>query len=815
MELKYLKKRIFPAHYRIEDNEVQTVEEHVKNVEDKARKYGYSIGLSNTCGLAGLLHDMGKFTDEFCDYFWRSVSQQAYGQSVEKGTVPHGRHGAIMVMERYHKGSIYEKITAEILAMTICYHHGGMEDFLSPDLTIKLKEKTENKDERYQQALNRFLERVCGYEELDALFHDSVNEIERIISQIIKNKEINNMFSIHLLVKYVYSCLIDADRYDTYLFMSKADEKSEIDYKELWMNFSDHLSIREKSFLQKEHKTELEEKIAGLRNDILEQCRTFSVNPSGIYTLTVPTGGGKTLSSLRYAIEHAIEYEKKHIMYILPFTTIIEQNAEEVRSILEAKEYLLEHHSNVLAEGEEDDDEFRRKYRLLTEQWDSPIIFTTMVQFLNTFFASGTQSMRRMHNISDSIIIFDEIQALPVKCISMFNETVKFLSEFAQNTVLLCTATQPLLHKVKNPLKVDGEIIEDMIDKFHQFKRVEVLDKREKKKFTYDRLIDFIDEQIQAEVSILIILNTKITAENVFKKLKKQHDKTDLDLYYLSTNLCPLHRKENIAEIKERLKEGKKLICVSTQLIEAGVDISFSCVIRHIAGMDSIAQAAGRGNRHGECETKYAYIFELEDEKLGNLDEIALGEKHTEELLDIFKNAPEKFENELLSPMAMERYYSLFLNDKKIQEKLDYPVETNYGQRKLFEMLSAVKEKSDYEERYGTKFPLEMAFQLKTAAKYFQVIDECSISVLVPYNEGKTFILELNGQARMEEKKKMIRKAQQYMVNLSQGVFEQLKRNGGIVFNTESEIWSLNEEFYDEELGVVVEGRKMKALVGY
>ncbi|WP_408609899.1 CRISPR-associated helicase Cas3' [Lachnotalea glycerini] len=702
---------VFPAHFRMQDNHIQTVEEHLKGVEIKCVSYAQKLNFANTGRLLGILHDMGKYTDEFYVYFYESVSRQKAGEPKLTKTVDHGKHGAMLILERYHKGNTYEKTMAEIVAMIICYHHGGLEDFISNDLKIKLLERCNQieegfkEDTQYMKASERFYKRIMEPEELDKLFKNAVNEFKDYVS---KYSNTNFCYNLHLLIKFLYSCLIDADRYDTYLFMQNKKEEEDLNINRLWEEFSCRLEAKENEFQNKKTNSELEQTIQLLRQDIWKQCNDFGSQPQGIYTLTVPTGGGKTLSSLRYALNHARSCKKSRILYVLPFTSIIEQNAQVVRDALLPKDYLLEHHSNVVdgEDTEKDEVEYRQ---LLTEQWTSPIIFTTMVQFLNTFFSKGTKNIRRMHNLTDTIIIFDEIQAIPVKCISLFNDAINFLSSVCRDTIILCSATQPGLNKVEHKMQIKEEIILDLREKFADFKRMEIIDKRYKKKMSLFELGEFVKDVKKDNQSILIILNTKEIAKAVFQEVKKNLDDTNIIFYFLNTNLCPAHRKDGIKKMKEALNNHKQVICVSTQLIEAGVDISFSCVIRHIAGLDSIAQASGRGNRNGEGEIKKTYIIELEGEELGSLKYIEIGEKAASYVLDDYRRKADKYDYNLLSPFAIQHYYMHFYRDDRIEKNMDYPV----SKTTIYQMLSNPNKRNAYEKVTNQKCPLMLEFQFK------------------------------------------------------------------------------------------------------
>ncbi|MGH2569316.1 MAG: CRISPR-associated helicase Cas3', partial [Bacteroidota bacterium] len=327
-----------------------------------------------------------------------------------------------------------------------------------------------------------------------------------------------------------------------------------------------------------------------------QQCFEYSSKSSGLYQLTVPTGGGKTLASLRFALHHASKHEMDRIFYVIPYTSIIDQNAEEVKKILEDKDakgkflgrVVLEHHSNLTP------DEETRRQNLLSENWDAPIVFTTQVQFLETLFGSGTQSARRMHQLANSVIIFDEVQTIPVRCVHMFNVALRFLVHNCGSTVVLCTATQPLLDKVEpaqRSLTIPPEyrMMQNEKELFAKLKRVKVHDRRRAGGWSEEDVTELAGQELHKMGSVLIIVNTKNSARSLYQQLSAR----PTDTYHLSTNMCPAHRLGVLNAVKQRLSNKQPVVCVSTQLIEAGVDIDFGSVIRYLAGLDSITQAAG------------------------------------------------------------------------------------------------------------------------------------------------------------------------------------------------------------------------------
>ena len=771
--------------------------------------------------LAGLLHDMGKLGDDFQEFIRHAIEHEDNGTLDEWKksckTVDHGKVGGMYIYGKYHNKNKASKITAEIIAMVVCYHHGGLHDYLTFDCKAPLLERFERdkQDYSYRQAVERFFEQVVDEKYVDNIFCKACKEVEILCNKIAEQK-LQLPFSMHLLIKQLYSILIDADRYDTYLFMDNKQGEPTIDAKALWKQYFGLMYDKILKFKKIETKSPLEGKIKQLRLEISDACDNFYNKGTGVYNLTVPTGGGKTLSSLRFALKHAYEKGKKRIIYILPFATIIEQNAQEVRNVLKCDEYLLEHHSNVIHDN--DDEESESNYRLLTQRWDSPIIFTTMVQFLDTIYAGGTQALRRMHNLSDSILIFDEIQAVPIKCISLFNSAINYLSKICNSTVILCSATQPNLSETKIPILKDndGEIIPDLREKFREFKRMDIKDERIDEGYSYERLGDFIYRLKENLLNILIVLNTKACAEKTYEELKRRNENKKHKIFYLSTNLCPAHRKKIIKVIKSLLEHKKSVICVSTQLIEAGIDISFEGVVRHLAGLDSVAQATGRGNRHGEGDIKFSYIINLRDERLGNLKEIELGEKHTAEILNEYRKNEEKFDKDLLSPTAIKRYYSYYYSDPSIEKLMNYPVKIKEHNVNLdtdiYKMLAgAIPNKVAYKDKLGKECELFLNFMFETAGKYFKVIDDLTTSILVPYGKGKKIIADLFSSKSLEGKLKNLKLVQQYSVNIYKDQMDKLVKENAFGLSEIRGIYVLKDGYYDKKLGVVTE-KKMDFL---
>lgn len=814
------------AHVR-KNNSKQYLYEHLHGVGDKTYGFANKIGLGDYGKLIGVLHDIGKFSDEFQNYLKSAVGiinqdEDDYVNSKGmKGKIDHSTAGAQFVFQAFADKGPEGKLIGQILALCIASHHSGLIDCLSPEgenLFLRRMSKAGSKTH---------LNEVLGKKD-NGIF----NEVNTILSSPtilydlktilinVHDKEENSrtttFFKQGLLIRMLFSCLIDADRLDTADFENPISAKlrNNSNYKP-WNELIRKLEGRLLEF-------KVRNQVDKVRNEISNHCKSFSEKERGIFTLTVPTGGGKTLASLRFALHHAEKHQMDRIFYIIPFTSIIDQNAEELRKFMENKksddsyttDIILEHHSNL------SEDEATWKQKILSENWDSPIIFTTNVQFLETLFDSGTRGARRMHQFANSIIIFDEVQALPIRCIHMFNNAINFLVKNCGATVVLSSATQPILHKVSKQLgalKVfaDNEMMPDKQNLFKELKRVEVIDQRKTGGWSYEEISDLAKKELNRQLSenknlgsVLLIVNTKKSARILYDliSISKQ-----CEIYHLSTSMCPTHRLKVLNEIRKSLdvNNPKPIICISTQLIEAGVDVDFGSVIRFTAGLDSIAQAAGRCNRNGLREIGLVYIVNPSEENIDKLKDIKVGKEIADRVLDEYKNDPIIFDNDILSPKTIERYFQYYFFDRASEMK--YPVNSKSivgRDDSLLELLSENFFSADEYKRINKESP-EIYFRqsFMTAAKAFKAIDSPTQGIIVPYGEiGKKLILEFCSAEEIEKQYKLLREAQRYSVNVFSTDFKKLKDKKAIYEVQEGTgIYYLLEEYYSDKFGLSTE----------
>ncbi len=764
------------AHIRSNDQTIQSVREHLLDTKKLAEDWGHPFELNYVCGLAAMLHDIGKYSDAFQSYIKRAVA----GEKVRRGEVDHATAGGRLLFETL-KGKVPQQLLGEIVSNAIISHHGNLHDYIHGEDSPFLQRVELKVLDEYEVCKNRFFDEVISKVDFKNYVESASQQLMSYLERVGQTL-VNSTF----LTKLVFSILIDADRTNTRQFEEKeVDSSLAVDLQTLKGNLERHLSSLTDNRLTISPINVLREKMS-------EQCMRYAERPSGIYTLSIPTGGGKTLSSLRYALHHSLHYQKKRIIYVVPFTTIIEQNAQVARTVLNTEE-IVEHHSNViqLDDASEDEMNLQAKLNLAKDNWDAPIIFTTMVQYLNTFYAKGNRNTRRLHHLSEAVVIFDEVQKVPTKCVSLFNESLNFLKSGLNTSVILCTATQPALDFVKHRLTSDGEMIQDLSTVINAFKRTEI--EVTSGEFDTDRLNLFVRDRATLHQSVLIILNTKTVVRKLYESLQPSF--SEEEIYHLSTSMCPAHRKNILQKINQRLKRGERVICISTQLIEAGVDVSFQCVIRSFAGLDSIAQAAGRCNRHGEVDKRTVYLIDHVEESVSKLTDIAKGQEIVKRLVVDLERDLNAYGGELLSPLAMQRYFQEFYQLREVD--LDYPVKgsTETLASMLFEGTKNLHRISDT--------PMLLVARHRTVADNFHVIDQQTDDVLVPYGDkGEELIALLNGDINWEDARKWLKESQQYTISIYDQERRVLEQSGGIVALLDGRLLVLQPSAYDEKYGL-------------
>lgn len=820
--------KIFPyiAHQRKSDGAVQSLESHLLEVSDIAKSLAAKIGLKDQGELIGLLHDLGKYSDEFQTYLKSAVGliDQDEDDFVDakgmKGKVDHSTSGAQLIWQELSTRGKMGPIVGQMLSLCIASHHSGLIDCLSSD-TSSFGEDRFTKRIGKSDDRTHLREAIAKMDKtIEARFRELVSKpelidgVKKFLRQVVEMEKKRGdeqiaRFKVGLLVRYLFSCLIDADRINSADFEKPhaAKARRHGQYGE-WAHLINRLDMRLLSFVAKNS-------IDELRLSISQHCRDKAEKGKGIYTLTVPTGGGKTLASLRFALHHAEKHKMDRVIYAIPFTSIIDQNADVVRKILEpdgveSDSVVLEHHSNLMPEEE------NWKTKMLVENWDAPVIYTTNVQMLETLFGAGTRGARRLHQLANAVLVFDEIQTLPVNCIHLFCNAINFLVEHCGATVVLCTATQPLMDMVeqsKGALRIppDNEIMPDVGDLFRKLKRVEVLNWRKPGGWSNEDVATLALEEAEKAKSCLVIVNTKKSAQALFQLCRGQ---SDLPIYHLSTNMCPAHRRAILDEIRKRLEAMEPILCISTQLIEAGVDVDFGAVIRSVAGLDSIAQAAGRCNRNGLRDIGYVHVVNLSEERMDMLKDIACGQRVTERLLDEFEKESARFDNDLLGPAAIECYFNYYFAERR--GEMDYPVGSKvlgHDDTLLNLLAGNANAAEEFRRCQGTPFNLYLRQSFMSAAKAFKSIDAPTRGIIVPHGQdGEELINEMKGTYLVEKQFKLLRMAMQYTVNVFPHDLQKLLAAGAVREIQEGiDILYLDFRYYDEDFGLGLTPKPMEA----
>lgn len=688
----------YAAHIS-EDHRTQTVGEHLDGTAQLARTFAKPFGAGEYGFCAGELHDAGKYSMEF----QRHITQN--GPKVDHSTA-----GAQAVLQASPTG------VGKILAYCVAGHHAGLPDGGGradsegeSTLAARLKRQIPDFSPFYRAV------------DLPGLLPKSIPPIRAIGK---------GGFTASFFIRMLFSCLVDADFLDTERFVSNGtvERGTGESIPALLEKLEKHLAAfgRPANALNAK------------RCEILRTCRRKAAGPKGLYTLTVPTGGGKTLSSLAFALRHAAAHGMRRVIYAIPYTSIIEQNAAVFRKIL-GDENVLEHQSNFTFPDCADERETKEQERLklAAENWDAPLIVTTNVQFFESLFANRSSRCRKLHNIAGSVVIFDEAQMIPREYLL---PCVRAISELVMNygcTAVLCSATQPALQGLFPPEVKSAEICGDIPGTYAFFRRTRMVSAGE-------RSDEDLARELNGQSQVLCIVNTKRHARELYFLLKREGS------FHLSTLMTPSHRKRVLDEIRKRLKDGRPCRVVSTSLIEAGVDVDFPSVYREEAGLDSEIQAAGRCNRENRrpAEESRVVIFRSEEKYLRHLP------ARIQTPADVTKVVAEKYED-IASPEAIRCYF-----------------ETMYR-------VSADRlDKGNVVERFERGAADDFNFPFADVADGFHLIDTEQEAVLIPAEpEAKALLLRFRSGERSRE---LFRALGPYCVNVYREHFNALYDSGKI-----------------------------------
>ncbi|MCI8465187.1 MAG: CRISPR-associated helicase Cas3' [Lachnospiraceae bacterium] len=697
--------KTYLAH-KAEDRE-QTVLEHLQETAKLAGEFAAAFGKQPLGELTGGFHDLGKCSEEF-------QARLRNPKSTER--CDHSTAGALEAFKR-------RQMTA---AMCIMGHHSGLLDFGgqmdTDDGTVR---------GRLKKGQSGKIPDYSGWEELCPFLH---------IHDVPEMDPSQTTFDRYMETKFLYSSLVDADFLNTEEFMNgKPASRGTGECLETLLG-------RLEAWLKEQGWLMGKTGINGMRSELLQTVAAHGQEAKrGIYTLTVPTGGGKTVSSLYWALRHGVSQGLDRVIYVIPYMNIIEQTAKKFREIL-GEENVLEHHSNVIYEAGSEEE--WSPFQLASENWDMPIVVTTAVQFFESLFHNKSSRCRKLHNIANSVIIYDEVQMLPVAYWTPCIHAMEELSALFRATQVLCTATQPAITFPKGT--EPEEITKDTKKQFERLKRVTFVNGGALP-------LEKIAEKLKSHRQALCIVNTKRTARRLYELLERREE-----CFHLTTMMVPAHREEVLSEIKRRLEENLPCLVIATSLVEAGVDLDFQYVLREQAGLDSILQAAGRCNRNGmgKPEESIVEVFSLEGGRLP--DSISQQVKVARCIMEEYK--------EWDSLEAIEAYFR-FWRELRGKENLD--------RKKIMEKV----------EQYA----------FREIAKTFRLINEDTDTVYIPWKEeGKELVRKLRGG---QTGGGLFRKLGRYSVNVYEPHYRELLRLGDIELIQGTAVL-INEKLYDKRAGL-------------
>lgn len=698
----------------------QSIEDHNKGVANKAELLALPFGFGDIAKIMGLLHDKGKEQAE-----WQKYLQGVTGYNKEYARVISGPNhsyvGAVIAQK------IYPQI-APFIAQPIAGHHRGLYDY-------------------------------CDYIEETKREVPADVAIDKAIPYQLPQLSKGEKYDLHHIIRMLFSCLVDADSLDTEAFMNPLQAKlrgSHTSMQELLAKLEKHLQILRSNAADTE--------VNHIRNYVQEQCIKESQGGRGFYSLTVPTGGGKTLASVLWALHHAVKNNLQRIIIAIPYTSIIVQTARTLKGIF-GEENVLEHHSNVHPK-EDEDKELTERLQLATENWDYPIIVTTNVQLFESLFSNKRSDCRKLHNIAKSVIILDEVQTLPMGFYKPIVHTLDTLHRIFGASVLLTTASQPILNG-----RIECSDYRESFDALQDIHEIipagaQLHDKLRRVKLDFIAASMSYDD-IAAELShydkVLCIVNTRKDAKEIYDRLPKNGT-----CLHLSRMMCPAHVSATITTIKNILKndETRPVRVIATQLIEAGVDIDFPVVFRQEAGLDSILQAAGRCNREGKSEICTTFVFSLAKEHTlppgfitqSNNARLSMGTNH------------DWFSHEAMKSYFHQLHSRVDTFDKQQMEALLY------------------KTNCEFEE----------------AAKLFHLIDDNTISVIINWKSSMTLYQQLFSQGPSYS---LLKELAQYSVSMRKRDFDKLNDIGAVEEPYQNIYAITNPQFYHPETGLSLENQ--------
>ncbi len=727
---------MYYAHRTLSSDKSQwhLLTDHLKAVACLAGKFADYFDAGPWAEIAGILHDAGKFSKEF---------QRRLAGAKDK--VDHSTAGARYITEVWGDKTRLSRI----LAYVIAGHHSGLADFGS----ISSAE---------DRALARRLVRdVKSYKEA---LQTHIPDAAKAMPTFPLTPGFHSGLQLSLFIRMLFSSLVDADSLDTEYYAKRAQADFRGNHQSMEVLWERYNRYMRKKFHTATNQVEL------ARAELLAESLNAALGEQGLYSLNLPTGSGKTLISLGFALRHAMRHGLRRIIFVIPYTSIIEQNANVFRKAIGA-ENVLEHHSNVQLNADEDIEhtdeslKLRKKLSLATENWDYPVIVTTNVQFFESLFSNKRSQCRKLHNLAKSVIVLDEAQMMNGE---FYKPSLYAIEELARNygaTIVFSTATQPLVDKLfSQPVELK-KISRDVKQRFPQFQRVRI---EQLGAVNYDSLTELLLENKQA----LCIVNTRKAARKMYKKVSDILGEDSV--FHLSARMCPAHRTNKLKSIRQLLKKKKPCILISTQLIECGVDVDFPVVYRELAGLDSIVQAAGRCNREGSEATSTTFVFEFQETwRSGWFAMTAAAARK-----------------------ILQRYRDNSLSDEAIKDYF----------KELYFYQTGGGTQSDKTDRYHILDQLgeraaELAFPFETVSRQFKLIQSDTSTVIVNFDKQSDKHLKTLKNA--ERTHDILRKLQPYVVQLYSQEFDAFRLAREIT-EVRDNIFVLENPslWYDKNIGI-------------
>lgn len=712
---------VFAAHIS-EDLRVQTNKEHLEQTAALAKQFGDCFGGGKNAALCGFMHDLGKYSEAF----------QKRIHKLSRQPVDHSTAGAVELANRF--GSL-----GMLLAYCVAGHHTGL-----PDGGSGADAQNNNTSTLYGRLKNQ--------PEPYGRFEEDKIALPQIQKPVFRNTGVPG-FTVSFYIRMLYSCLVDADFLDTEAFMQCCKRTPVYDALEL---LAKKMDAKAEALQQTPREQELQKTaINQKRNEILTCCIDKAEGGRGLYTLTVPTGGGKTLSSLAFALRHARHHGMKRVIYVIPYNSIIEQNAAVFKEVLGEKN-VLEHHCGIDYD-DKDEDEMTTYQRLATENWDMPVVVSTMVQFFESLFSNKSSKCRKLHNVAGSVIVFDEAQLFPIPYLKPCVQAIAELVLNYQCTAVLCTATQPALARYFPQQLQTRELYEHAKEAFGVFKRTRLV-------FAGELDDEALAKRLRSHRQVLCIVVTRKQAQRVYALLEKE------GTYHLSTFMCPEHRKKVLEEIRRKLDHGQVCRVVSTSLIEAGVDVDFPAVYRAEAGLDSLIQAAGRCNRNGKNPISPVYVFKPEARYRSSLPD----------MLKLPVSAMNAVIGRFDDPMSQEATEAYFTE--------------------LYDVQGKGLDLHDIVRRFDDGIAQGLSFPFARIAAEFRLINESTRPIVIPW-DGEACRLAQR-LATGERSRGLLRSIQKYTVNVYSGNYDALRESKSIQPLDEELAVLADMKKYDEKTGL-------------